>query len=233
MRRVGCAALITTSYALTLPAANAARPLTTDDAGVLDSAQCEIDTFVERSRVRGEPSYLGGSLQAGCGIGLNTQLSMVGAGFDGEPATTHLGLTGKTGLIPLTESGPSLTVGYAFEWARHSGQPFRLDTASLIAIASVPFEKNWFAHVNAGWQRTQTPRENALFWGVAIEREAVADSRVDLMAETYGAGESSPWLALGARFHAIDQRLSINGSIAIKSGAERETRATIGARLAF
>ena len=233
MYRLAWAGLITTSCTLTLPAANAARPLATDDAGVLNSAQCEIDTFVERSRVRDEPSYLGGSLQAGCGIGLNTQLSVVGARFDGDPATTHLGLAGKTALIALTDSGPGLTVGYALEWARQSGQPFQLDTGLLIAIATFPFEKDWFAHVNAGWQRTQTPRKNALFWGLAIEREAVADSRVDLMAEAYGAGESSPWFALGARFHVIDQRLSINGSIAIKSGSERETRATIGARFAF
>ncbi len=233
MRRLGCAVLITTSCALTLPAANAARPLTTDDAGVLNTAQCELDTFVERSRVQGEPSYLGGSLQAGCGIGLNTQLSVVGARFDGDPSTTHLGLTGKTALIELTESGPGFTIGYAFDWARQSEQPFRLDTGLLIAIATFPFEKNWFGHVNAGWQRTQMPRENALFWGLAIEREAVADSRVDLMAEAYGAGESSPWFALGARFHAIEQRLSINGSIAIKPRSEREARTTIGARLAF
>jgi hypothetical protein len=104
----------------------------------------------------------------------------------------------------------------------------------LIAIATFPFEKHWFAHANAGWLRTQDPRGNELFWGVAIEREAVADSRLDLMVETFGTGEGSPWFALGARFHAIDERLSINGSIAIRSGTgERQTLATIGARLAF
>src|SRR5678816_3807327 len=113
MRCLAWAVLITTSCTLTLPAANAARPLATDDAGVLNSAECEIDTFVERSRVRDEPSYLGGSLQAGCGIGLSTQLSVVGARFDGDPATTQLGLAGKTALIALTDSGPGLTVGYA------------------------------------------------------------------------------------------------------------------------
>ena len=219
--------------AWTLPAAHAARPLTTDDAGVLDAGECEIETFVERSRVRGEPSYLGGSVQPGCGIGLNTQLSAIGARVDGEPATTHLGFAGKTALIPLTESGAGLTVGYSFEWSRSSGQSFRSDSGLLIAIATFPLAQDWFAHVNFGWQRIQQPRENMLFWGAAIERESVASTRLDLMAEAYRESDASPWFAVGARYRLIDIRLSINGSIAIKSGSERETRATIGARLAF
>ena len=215
-------------------AAEAARPLVTDDAGVLDAGDCEIETVVDRVQVRGEPAYLGGLVQSGCGIGQRTQLSLFGARLDGEPPTTHAGFAGKTALIAMTESSAGLAIGYSFEWARQNGQSFRSDSGLLVAIATFPFEKNWFAHINAGWLRTQQPRGNALFWGAAIEREAVADSRLDLMAETYGDGEGSPWLALGARFHAIDQKLSINGSIAIKSGGgERETQVTIGARLTF
>ena len=141
---------------------------------------------------------------------------------------------GKTAFVAATETRPGFTIGYAFEWARENGESFRSDTGLLTEIATFPFEKNWFVHVNAGWQRTQQPRENSLLCGVAIEREAVADSRLDLMAETYGAGEGSPWFALGARFHVIAERLSINGSIAIQSGgSERQTLTTIGARLAF
>lgn len=196
------------------PAANAARPLVTDDAGILEAGECEIETFVERSRVRGEPAYLGGFVQPGCGIGLRTQLSLIGARTDGAPATTQAGFAGKTALIAPTESGAGLTIGYSVEWSRPNGQSLRSDTGLLIAIATFPLKQNWLAHVNAGWQRIQQSRENTLFWGLAVERESAGDTRLDLMAETYRDGEASPWFAVGARYRAIDQRLSINGSIA-------------------
>lgn len=139
--RIAFSALISAFCVCVLPPADAARPLVTDDAGVLEAGECEIETFIERSRVRGEPAYLGGSVQPGCGIGLRTQLSLIGARFDGDPAATQAGFAGD--------------------------------------------------------------------------------------------GKASPWLAFGARYRAIDNRLSINGSIAVKSGGERQTLATIGARLAF
>lgn len=172
-------------------------------------------------------------MQPGCGIGLRTQLSLIGARFDGEPAATQVGLTGKTALIALTESSGGLTIGYSFEWSRPNGQSLRSDAGLLIAIATFPFKQHWLAHVHAGWQRTQQPRDNTFFWGVALERESVAGIPLDLMTEAYRDGDPSPWFALGARYRVIDDRVSSNASIAVKSGSERETRATIGARLAF
>lgn len=220
-----CLSMLITAYA--------ARPLVSDDAGVLDARECEIETYAERSRVSGEPANWGASVQPGCGIGWRTQLSLIAARSDGMPATTRLGVAGKTAIIPLAESSAGLTIGYSFEWSRPSGQSFRSDTGLLIAIATFPFQQGWFAHVNAGWQRTQQLRENTPFWGVAIERESVGHTLLDLMAEAYRDSEASPWFALGARYRVIDQWLSINGSIAIKSGSEREKLATLGARLAF
>jgi len=178
--RFAFAGLITV-FSLCVPSpADAARPLVTDDAGVLEAGECELETFIERSRVRGEPAYFGGSVQPGCGVGLRTQLSLIGARFDGDPATTQAGFAGKTALIALTESRAGLTIGYSFEWSRPNGQSCRSDTGLLIAIATFPFEQNWFAHINAGWRRTQQPREKIFFWGVAIERESVGSTRLDL-----------------------------------------------------
>lgn len=216
-----------------LPDAHAARPLVTDDAGVLRAGECEIETVVERSRVSGEQAYLGGSVQPGCEIGLRTQLSLIGARWDGQPPVTNVGFAGKTALIAPRESRAGLTIGYSIEWSRPNGQSYRSDAGFLILIATLPFERDWSAHINAGWQRAQQPRDSAFVWGLAIERESVGGTRLDLMAETYRDGDASPWVALGARYRVMDNRLSINGSIARKSGGERETLATLGARLAF
>ncbi len=139
--RIAFATFITAFCVCVLPPADAARPLVTDDAGVLEAGECEIKTFIERSRVRGEPAYFAGSVQPGCGVGLRTQLSLIGARFDGDPATTQAGFAGKSALVALTESSAGLTIGYAFESSRSNGQSFRSDTGLLIAIATFPFEQ--------------------------------------------------------------------------------------------
>jgi len=211
----------------------AARPLVTEDAGVLDAGECEIETYLERSRVSGEPDYYGGTVQPGCGLGLRTQLSTIAARSGGTPSTRRVGFVGKTAIVPLSESSPGFTIGYSFEWSKASGESFRSDSGLVIAVLTVPLAQQWLAHANAGWQRIQQPRKNTMFWALAIERESVAGTKLDLMAETYSDSGRSPWLAVGARYTVIEERLSINASFATRGRTDTETLFTLGARIGF
>ena len=214
-------------------AAHAARPLVSEDAGVLDTGECEIESYLERSRPSGEPDYYGGVLQPGCGFGFRTQLSAIAARSGGSPSTHQVGFVGKTMIFPHSESSAGFAIGYSFEWSTARGQSLRSDSGLVIAVLTMPLAQQWFAHANAGWQRIQEPRKNTLFWALAIERESVAGTKLDLMAETYRDGGQSPWLAVGTRYTVIEQRLSINASFAARSKHDTETLATLGARLGF
>ena len=214
-------------------AAHAARPLVTEDAGVLDAGQCEVETYLERSRVSGEPDYYGGVVQPGCGVGFRTQLSAIAARSGGEPSSRGVGVVGKTAIVPLSESSAGFTIGYSFEWAKTKGESLRSDGGAVFAVVTVPLAQQWLAHANAGWQRIQEPRENRFLWALAIERESVADTKLDLMAETYRDGPRSPWVAVGARYNVLEERFSINASIAARGRSDTETLFTLGVRIGF
>jgi len=232
-RKVSLELLLFFSGLAVTSAAHAARPLVTEDAGILDSGQCEIEMYFERSRVSDEPQYYGGTLQPGCGVGFRTQLSASAARSGGAPSTRQVGFVGKTAIVPLSESSPGLTIGYSFEWSKASGESLRSDGGLLIAVVTLPLAQKWLAHANAGWQRIQEPRDNPFFWALAIERESVGGTRLDLMAETYRDSGRSPWVAIGARYNVIEERLSINASIAARGRSETETLFTLGARIGF
>ena len=172
-------------------------------------------------------------MQPGCGIGFRTQLSTVAAYSGGEPSSRQVGVVGKTAIVELSESSAGFTIGYSFEWAKASGESFRSDGGYLTAVVTLPLADNWLAHANAGWQRIQQPRRNEVFWGVAIERESVGGTRLDLMAETYRDSGRSPWFAVGARYTVIEERVSVNASVAARSRSDTETLFTVGARIAF
>ncbi len=70
-------------------AAQAGRPLATEDAGVLDAGSCEFEAFAATERATASPVLRSHAFQVGCGVGARTQLAL---GFRGA-------LLGWTGLV--------------------------------------------------------------------------------------------------------------------------------------
>ena len=56
-------------------AAHSARPLITDDTGVLDRGSCELEAVFSRDKADGA-TVDGNSLQLGCGVGARTQVAL-------------------------------------------------------------------------------------------------------------------------------------------------------------
>lgn len=56
-------------------AAHAARPLASDDTGVLDKASCEIEAVLSRDKAD-RTTVTGRSLQLGCGVGARAQVAL-------------------------------------------------------------------------------------------------------------------------------------------------------------
>ena len=52
----------------------AGRPFTTEDAGVIDARNCELEAFGSHARAQSDPSERGAWAQVGCGIGFFVEL---------------------------------------------------------------------------------------------------------------------------------------------------------------
>jgi hypothetical protein len=100
MRKLGLAACVM----LISSATWAGRPFTTEDAGVIDARNCELEAFGSHARAQSDPSERGAFAQVGCGIGFDTQLAFGMGRFssvDGSRAAAAA--MGKTALRPLSE----------------------------------------------------------------------------------------------------------------------------------
>jgi len=207
----------------------AARPLVTDDAGVLASSECEL----EGSAVRlAQPDAKSFWAQASCGIGRNTQLGL-GGGHDklGDTRSNGFAIGGKTALREAAENQIGLAVSYALSGLKPSGERARRDGSQLLGIATLD-KGDWLYHANLGWSHTHEDSLNHAVWGLAVEKLSVFGP-VDLMAEVFGEHRTDPWFQVGARWTVVPQFLSLDGAYGIQAGSSRPRQASLGFKLKF
>lgn len=212
-------------------AAHAGRPLITEDAGVLDARDCELELVGSRERAGGDlPTARGASAQLGCGVGLSTQIALFAgrAKADGERADA-LALVGKTVLRALTETQGGVVIAWSVGGER-SGGSFRHETTELKAVFTQPVDQ-WLLHANLGWTRSESARQNGTLWSVAAERTGLGP--FDAMAEVFGDDRDEPWLNAGLRWTAIADRLFVDASYGVQMNSARARLATIGLKFAF
>lgn len=217
------------------PAAHAGRPLVAEDANVLDRGDCEFESFAARASERDAPGTRALSVQAGCGVGLDTQLAMQAVRTRGGAAVDTLALVGKTALRAPTDDRAGFTVAYALGADRPRDDPawrrFRFETATVLGVMTAPLGAAML-HANLGWTRQRSTGTDSTLWALAVEREG-ALGPVDLMAETYGDDRSPPWLAVAARWHAIHDRLMLDASYGVQTASGRPRLVTVGLKFAF
>jgi hypothetical protein len=213
-------------------AAWAGRPLATEDAGVLNRGDCEIESYAGRARGADMPTLNARWAQVGCGTGFNTELA-IGAGrekSEGERSPTAA-LTGKTFIRELTDEQAGFTFSYAFSGARQSAGSFGHEATELRGVITVP-RGDWLFHGNLGWERSHETRTTSSIFGLAVERTG-ALGPVDLMAEVFGDDRDAPWVQAGARWAVIPKRLFLDGSWGMQTDSKRSRQITVGLKLAF
>lgn len=212
-------------------AAHAGRPLITEDAGVLDARDCELELVGSRERAGADlPTARSASAQLGCGIGRSTQVALLAgrAKADGERADV-LALVGKTALRTLTDTQGGAVIAWSVGGER-SGGSFKHETTELKAVYTQPVDQ-WLLHANLGWARSESARQNSTLWSVAAERTGLGP--FDAMAEVAGDDRDDPWLNAGLRWTAITDRLFVDASYGVQMNSARAKLATIGLKFAF
>lgn len=216
--------------ALAAPPAWAARPFTTDDAGVLERGACELEGYGASARQRGAPKLTRWWLQSSCGVGARTQLAL-GAGVDrgGGARSTGVGLFGKTALTAPSDAGVNVSLAYGASTARATGDRWRYQGGGAALIGTLRSGvSTWSA--NLGWNRDAVARQSSTTWALAWERPVATG--LDAGVEVFGDDRESPWVGVGLRW-AVADGWSLDTSLAQQTNSARTRLLTAGFKLGW
>ena len=213
-RRVVFALLV----AAALPAF-AGRPLTTEDASVLEDKACQVEAWVDRSREATQ-----GWLVPACNFGANIEWQ---AGFArtreaGSSRFSEAYFQAKTFWRPA-EDAPwaiGLVTGVARKQREtHRGweNPYVIVPVSVTSASSATT-----FHFNVGWSHDRDGSRNATLWGVAAE--TALSPRLTLVAEAFGENAARAFVRAGGRFSVIKDRLDADLTVVTRPGGTRAER---------
>ena len=208
-----------------LPAAQAARPLITDDARLTDPQACQMESWVHFHRQRTEFWAL-----PACNPGGNFELTLGGAfsRANGQSDSGAILIQGKTLFKTLETNGFGIGVaaGYATQPGNgQSGSPY------FYVPASFSFADDRFVlHTNLGAVREREGRQTRLTWGIGSETQTT--DRLYIIAETYGQDKGSPFYQMGLRYWIVPNHVQIDTTFGSQIGNIHDERwASIGLRL--
>lgn len=213
------------------PSSWAGRPFTTEDADVIASGACELETFGSHTRARPDPAERGTWVEAGCGIGIGTQLGLgTGRFTSGGEWSTTAALLGKTALRPLSDDSAGVTLAYALDGIGRSTRNLRHDGTAAALVVSVPHGR-MRVHANLGVHRSRLEGMTRGTYALAVER--LGDAGVDVGVELFGQQRESSWLGAGARYAIRRDRLFVDVSFAVQGGTGNARQLTLGLKAAF
>ncbi|MBY4945933.1 hypothetical protein K6V92_04765 [Cupriavidus respiraculi] len=225
-------ALVLAAMALPLAApwqaAQAARPLVTDDARIVDPQSCRLEAWLRFHRDGTERWAL-----PGCNVTGNFELTFGGAvqSYGDGTALTDIQLQGKTVLKPVQANGYG--VALVFGGVNHPKAEDRkaLGTAYAYVPLTVSFaDDHYVLHTNLGISRDREARETRMTWGIATE--AVLNQRLTAIAESFGENRGNPWYQLGLRIWLVPNRVQIDATYGSRLGNQAADRfVSVGLRL--
>lgn len=216
---------------LLLPA-QAGRPLHTEDAGVLEPGDCEVEGATERLRVAGARAT-DHSLQFGCGVGLRTQVALnASRAKDGDERSRGLALVGKTGLWTGAGDHPAgLTLAWGLQWDKTDGESRRHSGTEFNLVYSRPLPADLTLHANLGHARDELGKQRSTTWGLALEHEGFG--HVAPMAEFFGDDRGAAWWNLGLRWTVVHDRFYLDLSYGRQMSSGQPRLFTAGFKIEF
>ena len=213
-----------------VPTAQAARPLTTDDAGVLATGDCEWELVAARASGGGH----GWSTLGTCGVTRGAQL-LATYGRDRE------GGASRHSFAPALKAALGNGGSGATSWAASvtlnalrddSGTGWSTDSLAFNLIATRPLATGYSAHANLGVLRLRPTGQATTTWSLAVERTGA--SGIDLAAEVLGDDRSSALrIGVGARWN-LAPNFNLNTAWTRQGGSAAPARLfTLGLKSSF
>lgn len=213
------------------PAARAARPFATEDAGVLERADCEFEPLFAREKPRDGPGATTASVQVACGVGGQTQLALNLARTSQEGGHERAAtVTGKSRWLDSGERGLSVALAWAAVFPKPEGRGMRFEQSAVSLVGSLPLAGGTTLHGNLGVAHARSEGRSAGTWAVALEQ--VLGAGWDAGVEAFGQAREDAWLGAGLRW-TLSERLSLNASIATQPRGDKARQGSLGLKLNF
>ncbi len=216
-RHLGKAVL--TQLFLVMPA-EAGRPLSTEDASVLEQGRCQLEAWVDRTR---DGSTTAWAVPA-CNFGLGIEWQVGGARTreGGESGFREAYMQGKR--VVLEPDAHPVGVGVVAGLIRRPlNQTHRGWNNPFVLIPLTHhLTQATLVHGNIGWIRDREGNRDLTIWGVAIE--TALSPKWAVVAEALGENRERPFFRVGARWTAIPKHLDLDLSAVARSGGTRSDR---------
>jgi hypothetical protein len=210
-------------------AAHGARPLMTDDTGVLDRGSCELEAVQSRDKAEGA-TVNGNSLQLGCGVGARTQLALaVDRAKEDGLRVRGTTLAGKVSLVPGEDASWSASASVL--WVSTPGQGNRHAATALNLLHTRTLGKDFIVHANLGHAQDAVSRRGSTTWGVALEHAGWGP--VALMGELVGDDLGAPAWNIGLRWVAVPDTLTLDIAYGQQMVGGRPKAMSVGLKLSF
>jgi alpha-D-ribose 1-methylphosphonate 5-triphosphate synthase subunit PhnG len=187
-------------------AARAGRPMTADDATVLEPRTCQLEAWWQRLHDHSETW-----LAPACSIapGWEAGLSLVRTRAPGSATSERLGgMYAKTVLRPVQTNGWGL--GMVVAHLPLAAGSLAGDTSLNVPLTVSLRDDAVLVHANAGWTRHHAIRQGGATW--ALGAEMAVTPRAALTLETFGAKRGHSYVQAGARYSVLPSRLDIDAA---------------------
>lgn len=214
---------------LATSAAQAARPMITDDARIVDAKACQVESWVKFNRDSTE--YWA---QPACNFTGNLELTLGGARGkdDAGTQTTDIVIQGKTLFKTLEPNGWSwgLAVGNVRRPPIHTSSNLIGDLYAYVPVTFSFRDDRVLLHTNLGWLHEKEAHKHRMTWGVGTEAQLTESAW--LIAETFGQNQGKPFYQMGLRYWLVPNHVQVDATYGNRAGSSTQERwFSIGLRL--
>ncbi|MDM7322228.1 MAG: hypothetical protein P3W87_002875 [Gammaproteobacteria bacterium] len=189
-------------------AAFAARPMITDDARVVDTGACQLETWFKGQQGSDEywavpacspTDWL--EITAGAGFLLKEGVLRT----SGDSALLQV----KTLLKRLPDSGPGWGVGWVVGSLSREHEPSDLlGSYYTYTPISLTLGEEVILHINPGWLHERNPGRSAFTWGMGTEINLAP--RLQAIAETFGEEGAGNYYQGGLRLWIVPDHIQLD-----------------------
>ncbi len=207
---------------------HAARPMSTDDANIVDHNSCQLESWVKTTHTSFERWAI-----PGCNFGGDIEWSVGGnAQQDQNLPSTQFWLAQakkRWRVVDDNTIGISTTVGVIQTHVALPGQPVDKDYFVNVPV-TIPLGDDRYVHLNGGWVNHQALKVSRATWGLGGEWPIRPN--VIGIAETYGESNYGTRYQVGLRFWVVPKRMQIDTTYGNQVGQPEHLRwFTLGIRL--
>lgn len=198
--------------------AEAARPMITDDARIVDAKACQLESWVRRNE--GSTEYWA---MPACNPTGNLELTLGGSRgrVDGHVRTTDVQFQAKTLIKPLETDGWGM--GVAVGTIRHPhGAGSARDWYTYVPASFSFAGDKLVLHSNVGWMDAASAGTRYATWGLGSETRLAEHTW--LIAETFGQDRRKPSYQFGLRHWVVPNRVQIDVTYGNRMGSGTQER---------